>query len=385
MSRMVPSVQEPWTVKFPFKMNSDSPIRVGSDCSGLGSEVFALKMLGLSINHRFASDVAQHSKTFIFNNCKPNVWYENCMIRDNQKTPSVDVYVAGFPLPFSSAGMNKGLRDEGRTVFDGIFDYIHHQKPRIFVLETVKNLVSSKHTSTFRAILKLLGGLKSPEDTENPMYWLTWDIYNSKHFGVPQNRERLYIVGLRRSSVVKLDWMRHDQKFKDMMNQCVMETPGIRDFLLGQLKYTHQLVEEIISWDLRSRKFNQTAKKNLRNAMSKIRSSAAVPLDLSCSDFVVDLANGFSRTHLMYNMCPTITKTRSAREGFYLVSAAGPLSVLDYMKLQGLDPYQTDLTNLTHSQIGQLAGDAMTIPLLASILRASLVLSGLAKDNQSSM
>jgi hypothetical protein len=59
----------------------------------------------------------------------------------------------------------------------------------------------------------------------------------------------------------------------------------------------------------------------------------------------------------MNNMCPTITKTRSAREGFYLVSAAGPLSVLDYMKLQGLDPYQTDLTNLTHSQIGQLAGD----------------------------
>ena len=121
MSRMVPSVQEPWTVKFPFKMNSNSPIRVGSDCSGLGSEVFALKMLGLSINHRFASDAAQHSKTFIFNNCKPNVWYENCMIRDNQKTPSVDVYVAGFPLPFSSAGKNKGLRDEGRTVFDGIF------------------------------------------------------------------------------------------------------------------------------------------------------------------------------------------------------------------------------------------------------------------------
>ena len=73
MSRMVPSVHEPWTVKFPFKMILDSPIRVGSDCSGLGSEVFALKMLGLSINHRFASDVAQHSKTFIFNNCKPNV------------------------------------------------------------------------------------------------------------------------------------------------------------------------------------------------------------------------------------------------------------------------------------------------------------------------
>ena len=134
---------------------------------------------------------------------------------------------------------------------------------------------------------------------------------------------------------------------------------------------------------LRSSAFNNTAKKNLRNAMSKIRSSAA-PLDLSCSDFVVDLANGFSRTHLMYNMCPTITRTRGAREDFYLMSTARRLSVLDYMRLQGLDPDQTNLENLLYSEIGQLAGNAMTIPLLASILRASLVLSGLAKDNKSS-
>jgi len=56
-TRMVPSVHRssvPWRVKFPFKMNSDSPIRFGSDCSGWGSEVFALKMLGLNVDHRFA-------------------------------------------------------------------------------------------------------------------------------------------------------------------------------------------------------------------------------------------------------------------------------------------------------------------------------------------
>jgi len=363
-------------------MNSDSPIRVGSDCSGWGSEVFALKMLGLNVDHRFACDVAQHSKTFIFNNCKPKVWYENCMIRNNQKTPSVDVYVAGFPCqPFSSAGKNKGLRDDRGTVFDGIYDYIRHQKPKIFVLENVKNLVSSKHKSTFHAILKLLGGLKCPENPKNTMYLLTWNIYNSKHFGVPQNRERLYIVGLRRSNIVKLDWVRHNKKFTDMMNQCVMETPDIRNFL-GQLKEkTHQAVEDNINMHLRSAAFNNTAKKNLRNAMSQIR---AAKLDLSSSDIVVDLANGFSRTHLMYNMCPTITRTRGAREDFYLMSTARRLSVLDYMRLQGLDPDQTNLENLLYSEIGQLAGNAMTIPLLASILRASLVLSGLAKDNKSS-
>jgi hypothetical protein len=165
------------------------------------------------------------------------------------------------------------------------------------------------------------------------------------------------------------------------MNECVMETPDIRDFL-GQLKRgNHQVVEELIKKDLRSMSFNNTAKKNLSNAMDQIR---AANLDLSRADIVVDLANGFSRTHLMYNICPTITKTRGAREDFYLISTATRLTVLDYMRLQGLDPFQVNLENLKYSEIGQLAGNAMTIPLLASILRAALALTGLAKDSRSS-
>ena len=85
----------------------------------------------------------------------------------------------------------------------------------------------------------------------------------------------------------------------------------------------------------------------------------------------------------MYNICPTITKTRGAREDFYLISTATRLTVLDYMRLQGLDPFQVNLENLKYSEIGQLAGNAMTIPLLASILRAALALTGLAKDSRS--
>ena len=367
---------------FPFKMHASGPISVGSDCSGWGSEVYALKLLGLNINHRFACDVAKPSKTIIFNNCKPKVWYDDCMIRDNRKTPSVDVYVAGFPCqPFSSAGKNNGINDARGTIFDGIFDYIRRRTPTIFVLENVKNLLSSKHKATFSAILKLLGSLKCPDHPDHPMYWVTWGIYNSRHYGVPQNRERLYIVGLRTSKMGSQDFESHNNKFTTMMNECVRETPDIRDFL-GQVKRgNHQVVEELIKKDLRSMSFNKTAKKNLSNAMDQIR---AANLDLSRADIVVDLANGFSRTHLMYNICPTITKTRGAREDFYLISTASRLTVLDYMRLQGLDPFQVNLENLKYSEIGQLAGNAMTIPLLASILRAALALTGLAKDSRSS-
>ena len=233
---------------------------------------------------------------FIFNNCKPNVWYDDCMLRDNQKTPSVDVYVAGFPCqPFSSAGKNNGINDARGNIFDGIFDYIRRRTPTIFVLENVKNLLSSTHKETFSAILKLLGRLKCPDHPDHPMYWVTWGLYNSRHYGVPQNRERLYILGIRTSKTVGLNHERHNKKFKDMMKECVMETPCIRDFL-GRTKLdNHQMVDEKIKVDLRSRKFKDTVKRNLRMALDKIH---AAELDLSRTDIILDLASGFPRTHM---------------------------------------------------------------------------------------
>jgi site-specific DNA-cytosine methylase len=249
------------------------------------------------------------------------------------------------------------------------------------VLENVKNLLSSKRKSTFSAILKLLGSLKRPDHPDHPMYWVTWGIYNSRHYGVPQNRERLYIVGLRTSKTGSQNFESHNKKFTTMMNECVMETPDIRDFL-GQLKRDNdQMVDELIKTDLRSVTFNNTAKKNLRNAMDQIR---VANLDLSRADIVVDLGQGRSKVHMMHNLCPTITRTRAARDDFFLVSNASRITALDCMRLQGLNSFKVDLTVLKCSEIGQLAGNAMTIPLLASILRAALALTGLAKDSRSS-
>jgi DNA-cytosine methyltransferase len=370
-------------VVFPFKMHANNPINVGSDCTGLGSAIYALRLLGLRVKHKFACDVAKPSKMFIFNNCKPNVWYDDCMLRDNQKTPSVDVYVAGLSCqPSSSARKNKGINNKRGTVFDGIFDYIRHRTPTIFVLESAKNLLSSTQKSTFGSLVDLLRRPRCPEKPDRPMYWVTWDIYNSKDYGVPQNRERLYILGIRTSKTVGLNHERHNKKFKDMMKECVMETPRIRDFL-GRMKLdNHQMVDELIKIDLRARKFKDTAKRNLRMALDRIH---AAELDLSRTDIILDLASGFPRPHLTYNICPAITHNRCLSEkSFYLLSTAHVLTALDYVRLQGLDPYQLNLENLKSTEIGQLAGNSMTIPLLALVLRAALALTGLAKDSRSS-
>jgi DNA-cytosine methyltransferase len=382
LPRPVPNLsRDDWDINFPRKMTSDIKIKVGSDCSGWASEVHALNMLGLKQNiyHRFGCDIAKSSKTIIFNNCQPKAWYDDCMNRENSKVASTDLYVAGFPCqPFSSAGKNHGIHAQRGTVFDGIFDYIIQHTPTIFVLENVKNLTSSKHKSTFDAIMGLLKNIRDPAPSKRRTYWVNWRIYNSKDHGVPQIRERLYIVGMRMSHIV-CHQSNIESKFKSMIEECIAPTPNIHQFIVRtKNRMDRATIERQIKKDLRSSAmFSGTGRRNLTMAMKQIRSAN---LDPSTSEIVVDLGQGRSKVHMMHNLCPTITRTRAARDDFFLVSNASRITALDCMHLQGLNSFKVDLNGLKCSEIGQLAGNAMTIPVLAAILQASLVLTGMAKD-----
>lgn len=115
-----------------------------------------------------------------------------------------DVLLAGFPCQsFSSAGKKEGFRDKTRgTLFFEIADIIEKTTPKAFLLENVEGLVTHKGGSTFKVILETLVkelnysivGVSVDSNGEliyNPRSFLL----NSKNFGVPQNRPRIYIVG----------------------------------------------------------------------------------------------------------------------------------------------------------------------------------------------
>jgi hypothetical protein len=82
---------------------------------------------------------------------------------------------------------------------------------------------------------------------------------------------------------------------------------------------------------------------------------------LAQCDYVVDLGNGRSKVHMMWDFYLTITKTRGGGEDYYLVSIAQLLSAFNMMKLQGLNPHCVRLDRLRTSELGQLVGNAMTI------------------------
>ena len=103
--------------------------------------------------------------------------------------PSFDVLLAGFPCqPFSHAGHKKGFSDTRGTLFFDIERIISSKKPKAFLLENVKGLKGHDKGRTLEVIMKHLKDLG---------YHCDYKILNAKDFGLPQNRERIYIVGFK--------------------------------------------------------------------------------------------------------------------------------------------------------------------------------------------
>lgn len=107
---------------------------------------------------------------------------------DPDGNDNIDIVVGGFPCQaFSIAGYRKGFEDDRGDLFFELLRIIEAKKPKAIFVENVKNMVSHDHGNTFKVIREAL--------TENN-YFIKWKVLNGKDYGnVPQNRERIYIVG----------------------------------------------------------------------------------------------------------------------------------------------------------------------------------------------
>ena len=107
---------------------------------------------------------------------------------DEKDIPKHDLLLAGFPCQaFSQAGLKKGFKDTRGTMFFEIQRILDHHKPKAFLLENVKGLRGHDKGKTFKVIISILNELGYQT--------LESKVLNAKDFGLPQNRERIFIVG----------------------------------------------------------------------------------------------------------------------------------------------------------------------------------------------
>ena len=182
-------------------------IKVGSDFSGVGAFNQALMRLGVEYQEIFACDMDKYARqTFIHNYGEPKYYPTNVYDREIP-SESLDIYMTSPPCQaFSLAGKRLGKDDKRGILFFNSLEFIQVNKPRYFIFENVKGLLSDDGGKTFSEWVNLLGGksvnglpvLFPYEDSVS--YHLYWKVLNAKNYGVPQNRERVFLIGIRDDS-----------------------------------------------------------------------------------------------------------------------------------------------------------------------------------------
>ncbi len=179
-------------------------IKVGSDFSGVGAFNQALIRLGIDYEEVFACDMDKYARqTFIHNYGEPKYYPTNVYEREIPSEP-LDIYMTSPPCQaFSLAGKRLGKDDKRGILFFNSLEFIQVNKPRYFIFENVKGLLSDDGGKTFSEWVNLLGGksingnaVLFPYEDSVP-YHLYWQVLNAKHHGVPQNRERVFLIGIR--------------------------------------------------------------------------------------------------------------------------------------------------------------------------------------------
>ena len=179
-------------------------LSVCSDFSGIGSFDAALKRLEVKSNNLFACDIDKHVEKSYHANNKPNAWFTDVYERPIPPEP-VDIYMTSPPCQsFSIAGHRKGEDDNRGILFYNSLEFIRQNKPKSFIFENVKGLLSVDKGNVFAKWIDKLGGVSVNRiasgltaDADAVPYNIYYKVLNSKNFGVPQNRERVFIVGIR--------------------------------------------------------------------------------------------------------------------------------------------------------------------------------------------
>lgn len=200
----------------------------------------------------------------------------------------VDIICGGFPCQaFSIAGNRKGFEDTRGTLFFEIARFTYILKPRILFLENVKGLLNHDKGRTFEIILQTLDELG---------YDVEWQVLNSKNFGVPQNRERVFIIGhLRGEGGRKVFPIRGESENTNCVRQ------------IGNLIQTNS--------------FGGNPHRG------RVYSSYGISPCLNCMDGggrepkILQLGRGFNKGGV-HNIAPTITKNSYQENNFLIIKEA---------------------------------------------------------------
>ena len=275
----------------------------------------------------FANDMVKWSKTIYDENFNHPLTLADLNDIDPELIPPHDILTAGFPCqPFSIAGLREGFHDQRSNVFWKILEIIDRHNPSCVILENVKNLVTHDYLKTFETIRVNLA---------DRGYHLHWKVLDTAQItGIPQHRERIYIVAL---------------KSKQVSDRFSLEFP-----ILGKRPISVFLEEKV------AEKYYYTAK--------------STTWDLVKENVVKESTfYQYRRVYVRENKsgeCPTLTANMGGGGHNVPLIKDGKgirkLTPRECFNLQGFDPAYK-LPNLSDTNLYKLVGNAVSVPVVRLI------------------
>lgn len=165
-------------------------LRVGTAFSGIGAPEWALKNLGIQHSNEFMVEIDKNARKTYLANFTPKQAFEDITKIDYEALNDIDIFFFGSPCQsFSMQGKRGGLEDtRGTLVYNGL-QIIKAKNPKYFIYENVKGMLTHDQGNTFNVIKAAFEELN---------YTIQYKVLNAKNYGSPQNRERLFIIGIRK-------------------------------------------------------------------------------------------------------------------------------------------------------------------------------------------
>ena len=171
------------------KMITEKTIKYFSMFSGIGGFEYGIEKANTQTDFECVgySEIDKYAVSIYEKNYPNHINYGDATKINPKDLPDFEFLVGGFPCQaFSIAGKRRGFNEARGTLFFEIARILRDKKPRYFLLENVKGLLSHEGGETLETIFRVCDELG---------YNVSWAIYNSKNYGVPQNRERVFIKG----------------------------------------------------------------------------------------------------------------------------------------------------------------------------------------------